>query len=69
MRPPAGGAWLRARRVRRYDFNGSLKHRFTAHPKVDPVTAELVFFGNSDSTVPAGPERLTAAAAAPRAGV
>jgi len=28
-----------------YDWNGQLKAPFTAHPKVDPVTGELLFFG------------------------
>eukprot|EP01027_Heterolobosea_sp_BB2_P004190 GEZU01006374.1.p1 GENE.GEZU01006374.1~~GEZU01006374.1.p1 ORF type:complete len:459 (-),score=119.62 GEZU01006374.1:82-1458(-) len=28
-----------------YDFNGKLTHPFTAHPKIDPVTGELLFFG------------------------
>ena len=30
-----------------YDFGGRLKNQFTAHPKVDPSTGELLFFGNS----------------------
>lgn len=29
------------------DFGGAIKGPFTAHPKVDPVTGELVFFGYS----------------------
>eukprot|EP01091_Cochliopodium_minus_P010813 TRINITY_DN2953_c0_g2_i1.p1 TRINITY_DN2953_c0_g2~~TRINITY_DN2953_c0_g2_i1.p1 ORF type:complete len:484 (+),score=150.22 TRINITY_DN2953_c0_g2_i1:177-1628(+) len=29
----------------RYDFDGKLKHSFTAHPKVDPTTNEMLFFG------------------------
>jgi len=28
-----------------YDFNGKLTSPFTAHPKVDPVTGEMMFFG------------------------
>ncbi len=28
-----------------YSFEGALKHPFTAHPKVDPVTGEMRFFG------------------------
>ena len=28
-------------------FDGKLTHPFTAHPKVDPVTGEMVFFGYS----------------------
>jgi carotenoid cleavage dioxygenase len=28
-----------------YDFGGALQTAFTAHPKVDPVTGELLFFG------------------------
>jgi len=33
----------------RFSYNGGLKHRFTAHPKLDPVTKELVFFGCNQS--------------------
>ncbi len=28
-----------------YTFGGKLKHAFTAHPKIDPKTGELIFFG------------------------
>ena len=28
-----------------YNFGAKLKHAFTAHPKVDPKTGELMFFG------------------------
>jgi len=28
-----------------YTYGGGLQHPFTAHPKVDPVTGELLFFG------------------------
>ncbi|MBI3328483.1 MAG: carotenoid oxygenase family protein [Nitrospinae bacterium] len=28
-----------------YTYGGRLKHAFTAHPKVDPATGELLFFG------------------------
>src|SRR5215213_8595259 len=30
-----------------YTFGGQLKHQFTAHPKVDPATGEMLFFGNN----------------------
>jgi carotenoid cleavage dioxygenase-like enzyme len=30
-----------------YDYGGKLKHQFTAHPKVDPATGEMLFFGYS----------------------
>jgi carotenoid cleavage dioxygenase len=29
------------------NFDGAVQGRFTAHPKIDPVTGELVFFGYS----------------------
>jgi carotenoid cleavage dioxygenase len=29
----------------RFDFGGKLKHGFTAHPKIDPETGEMYFFG------------------------
>ncbi|MCT7950119.1 carotenoid oxygenase family protein [Ancylothrix sp. C2] len=32
-----------------YNFNGKLASSFTAHPKVDPVTGEMMFFGYSFS--------------------
>ena len=31
--------------VGQYDFGGALASNMTAHPKIDPVTGELVFFG------------------------
>jgi carotenoid cleavage dioxygenase len=33
--------------VGEYTYNGQLKSAFTAHPKVDPVTGEMMFFGYS----------------------
>ncbi|MFO0944422.1 MAG: carotenoid oxygenase family protein [Planctomycetota bacterium] len=30
-----------------YTFDGKLKHNFTAHPKIDPKTGEMMFFGYS----------------------
>jgi carotenoid cleavage dioxygenase-like enzyme len=30
-----------------YTYNGQLKSAFTAHPKIDPVTGEMMFFGYS----------------------
>ncbi len=33
-----------------YDYQGRLHHPFTAHPKVDPVTGEMLLFGYSALT-------------------
>jgi carotenoid cleavage dioxygenase len=33
--------------VGEYTYNGSLASSFTAHPKIDPVTGEMMFFGYS----------------------
>jgi carotenoid cleavage dioxygenase len=33
-----------------YDFGGSLKSTMTAHPKIDPITGELFFYGYSSVT-------------------
>lgn len=33
--------------VGRYNYDGKLKTRFTAHPKFDPETGEMLFFGYS----------------------
>lgn len=33
--------------VGEYDFGGALKGSMTAHPKIDPATGEMVFFGYS----------------------
>jgi carotenoid cleavage dioxygenase len=35
--------------VGKHTFNGQLRHNFTAHPKVDPVTKEMIFFGYHSS--------------------
>src|SRR5262252_247311 len=34
-----------ANTLRQYDFAGSLRSSMTGHPKIDPVTGELLFFG------------------------
>jgi carotenoid cleavage dioxygenase len=31
--------------VGKFDYDGQLKHAFTAHPKVDPITGEMFAFG------------------------
>ena len=31
--------------IGRYDFDGALRSPMTAHPKIDPVSGEMVFFG------------------------
>lgn len=36
-----------------YDYDGQLKHPFTAHPKVDPVTGEMLSFGYRFNEAPA----------------
>ena len=38
--------------VGQYDFGGALASNMTAHPKIDPVTGELVFFGYDFGPVP-----------------
>jgi carotenoid cleavage dioxygenase len=35
-----------------YDFGGALEIPFTAHPKIDPETGEMVFFGYSPAAEP-----------------
>ena len=40
--------------VGEYDYGGELKHPFTAHPKIDAVSEEMMFFGYQ----PMGPEFL-----------
>jgi carotenoid cleavage dioxygenase-like enzyme len=32
-------------KVGKFDFDSKWKHSFTAHPKIDPETGELIFFG------------------------
>ncbi len=29
----------------RVDFDGRMSHNFTAHPKIDPITGEMFYFG------------------------
>jgi len=36
----------------RYTFDDTLTHSFTAHPKVDPRTEEMIFFGYNMETKP-----------------
>lgn len=47
--------------VGRFDFDGQLTSAMTAHPKLDPVTGELIFFGMSLG----GPPNLRYHSAAP----
>ena len=37
--------WSHLRTVGKFDFNHQLKHPVTAHPKIDPETHEMIFFG------------------------
>ena len=50
--------------IGRYDFDGALRSPMTAHPKIDPVTGEMLFFGYDivRAAVPALPRRRPAAA-------
>lgn len=36
----------------KYSFGGKLKHRFTAHPKLDKKTGEMAFFGANFQPAP-----------------
>ncbi|MBX7167895.1 MAG: carotenoid oxygenase family protein [Pirellulales bacterium] len=45
--PPHEIAVPRLDTVGPYDYGGKLRHPFTAHPKVDPETGEMLFFGYS----------------------
>ncbi len=38
--------------IREYDFDGVLRTNMTGHPKIDPVTGELFFFGYDFGDVP-----------------
>lgn len=38
--------------IGRVTFGGQLAHAFTAHPKADPATGELCFFGYSVERAP-----------------
>lgn len=40
------------RTMQRHNFGGQLRHTFTAHPKLDPATGEMLFFGVDPGSLP-----------------
>jgi carotenoid cleavage dioxygenase-like enzyme len=40
--------------IGKFDFNSKWKHNFTAHPKIDPLTGEMIIFGSSEDVFKPG---------------